>query len=133
MSWHPVEEEAYAANQRSIVKLNDVADQSSWIGMSSDRFNYVGGITIDSSGDIYVSDTFQHRILKYASDWTFQYSFGQPGSGDGEFQEPRAIAFDSAGNFYVADTANYRIQKFKPDGTFDKSWGVKGKGTGNSR
>src|SRR5690606_36667208 len=103
-----------------------VSDWTNWLGMSTDQFQTAGGLAIDSSGYIYIADTYQHRILRYAPDGSFQHSFGQAGSGDGEFLQPKGIAVDSAGNIYVADTLNYRVQKFKPDGTFDKKWGVQG-------
>ena len=42
----------------------------------------------------------------------FLFSFGSPGSGDGEFNSPVGVAVDSAGNIYVADQNNSRLQKF---------------------
>ena len=55
---------------------------------------------------------------------------GGPGTGKGQFDNPRGLAVDSAGNIFVADTNNARIQKFLPNGTFVTSMGTKGKRPG---
>lgn len=56
---------------------------------------------------------------------TYQYhaQFGEPGSGDGEFDAPYGIAVDVAGNLYVTDAGNARVQKFSADGSFVAVWG----------
>lgn len=56
--------------------------------------------------------------------------FGEPGSGPGQFNEPRGLAADSRGNLYVADTKNSRIQVFDPNGQFVRAIGVPGSGDG---
>ncbi len=48
---------------------------------------------------------------------------GQPGTGQGQLNFPRAVTVDKAGNVYVADSGNNRIVVFGPDGTFLRQWG----------
>jgi uncharacterized protein (TIGR03663 family) len=48
----------------------------------------------------------------------FVTSWGGPGSGTGQFRDPRAVAVSPDGHIYVADTDNYRVQKFTADGQF---------------
>ena len=48
---------------------------------------------------------------------------GQPGTGPGQFNFPRAVAVDADGNVYVADSGNNRIVVFGPDGGFLREWG----------
>jgi uncharacterized protein (TIGR03663 family) len=55
---------------------------------------------------------------------------GGPGSGPGEFNEPRGLATDTGGNLYVADTKNSRIQVFDPNGQFLRAIGAPGSGDG---
>ncbi len=88
------------------------------------------GITIDSTGNIYVVDTLNHRVQKFNSSGVYQSQFGSYGSGDGQFYEPRGIAVDSSGNVYVADTKNCRIQKFNSSGVFQLKTGGIGSGNG---
>ena len=51
-------------------------------------------------------------------------SFGQPGSGNGQLQNPEGIAVDAEGLVYVADFSNNRIEVFREDGTFVRQFGT---------
>ena len=93
-------------------------------------FYYPHGITVDSSGNTYVADLFNHRVQKFTSDGQFITKWGSKGSGDGQFDSPYGIATDNDGNVYVADRFNYRIQKFTSNGQFIAKWGSKGSGDG---
>src|SRR5262249_45370404 len=48
----------------------------------------------------------------------FVKSWGQTGSGQGQFNKIRGLALDAGGNVYVADVGNNRIQVFDGEGTF---------------
>jgi len=69
---------------------------------------------VDSSGNVYVADTGNHRIQKFNASGEFLAKWGSEGTGDGQFDCPYGVAVDSNGNVYVADMGNDRIQKFKP-------------------
>jgi NHL repeat len=62
--------------------------------------------------------------------YEFATSWGETGTGDGEFQYPTGVATDSHGNVYVVDSGNSRIQKFTPNGTFLTRFGSAGPGDG---
>jgi len=51
---------------------------------------------------------------------------GGPGTGNGEFTEPRGVAVDGRGTLYVADTKNSRVQVFDGTGQFVRQFGSKG-------
>jgi DNA-binding beta-propeller fold protein YncE len=73
----------------------------------------------DSQGNIYISDGYVNsRVAKYskAGDWV--KSWGERGTGPGQFNTPHAIAIDRSDNVYVGDRANRRIQVFDTEGKF---------------
>lgn len=89
----------------------------------------IGGTTAPY---IYVVDSGNNRVNAYRYDdgvFTFAFSFGSFGSGNGQFNGPYAIATD--GNFiFITDSGNNRIQKFTMFGVFVSAWGTFGTGDG---
>ena len=53
-------------------------------------------------------------------------SWGQNGSGDGQFIIPFGLAVAPNGDVYVADYGNNRIQVFDANGVFELKWGTPG-------
>jgi len=88
------------------------------------------GIAVDSDGNIYVADSFNHRIQKFSSEGVFITKWGSYGDGDGQFNKPAGIAIDGNNNVFVVDTKNYRVQKFSSNGGFLAKWGKEGTGNG---
>ncbi len=80
------------------------------------------GISVDRAGNVYVTDSYNHRIQKFSGDGTWLASWGSYGRADGQFIKLSGVALDSAGNIYVADST--RIQKLRADGTWLASWGA---------
>ncbi len=86
-------------------------------------FNQPWGIAVDKAGNVYVADTWNHRIEKFDSNGKFLTTWGTNGDTRGnvqsvptQFYGPRAIAVDPQGNLYVTDTGNKRVLKFSPTG-----------------
>ncbi len=77
------------------------------------------GVAVDSAGNLYISDTGNHRIRKVTAGTisTVAGNGTQGFSGDGgpataaQLRYPNGVAVDSAGNLYIADTFNNRIRK----------------------
>ena len=87
------------------------------------------GIVLDSAGNIYISDTENHRIRKILTNGTIITIAGSGTagfSGDGgssllaEFNKPTGLATDSSGNIYVCDKDNRNVRKLtkNSDGTY---------------
>ncbi|HEB35182.1 MAG TPA: PEGA domain-containing protein [Candidatus Aminicenantes bacterium] len=87
-------------------------------------------VAVDSSGNVYVTDSTNHRIQKFTSDGTFLINWGSNGSGDGQFSFPYGVAVDSSNYVYVVDYGNHRVQKFTSGGTYVTQWGSNGSGDG---
>jgi len=87
------------------------------------RFTSPTGLTIDNSGNLYVTDVSDHRIRKITPAGLVSTIGGMGTSGfvDGaastsRFASPAGVAVDSAGNVYVGDQSNHRIRKITPGG-----------------
>lgn len=81
------------------------------------------GITIDSSGNLYVSDQGNYKIRKITPDGvvTTLAGSGEKGKTNGKaitasFNHPDGLTVDAAGNVYVVDEENYMIRKITPNG-----------------
>ena len=95
------------------------------------------GVLADSAGNLYVSDSFNHRLLEYntplvqtavtgSGDTIADMVFGQRGNFSGSLCDiavgvgptaddlcrPSGLALDSAANLYAADSLNHRVLEF---------------------
>src|SRR6266404_4609388 len=86
-------------------------------------FHYPTNLALSPEGDLYVTDGYGNaRVHKFSADGRLLFSWGEPGSGPGQFRIPHGIAVDRRGTVYVADRENSRIQLFTPDGRFQAEW-----------
>jgi DNA-binding beta-propeller fold protein YncE len=86
-------------------------------------FHYPTNLAVAPGGELYVSDGYGNaRVHVFAPDGRLLFSWGEPGSGPGQFRVPHGIAIDREGVVYVADRENSRVQLFTPRGKFISEW-----------
>ncbi len=98
-------------------------------GVSASSLFYPAGVALDSSGNLYVADTENNRVLFYPSgSTTATRVYGQGGSFTANTENnggvsasslfyPAGVALDSGGNLYVADQQNNRVLLYPPTTT----------------
>ncbi|MEO9276942.1 MAG: HYR domain-containing protein, partial [Nitrososphaera sp.] len=125
------------------ILLSSMAIQYSWAATSpvfstqwgtyglqnTGQFAFPQGVTVDSSGNVYVTDLGNRRIEKFDNSGTFLFTWGTKGSGNGQFQSPIGIAM-SSDSIYVVDNELNNVQKFDLTGKFVTQWGTQGSGNG---
>jgi tripartite motif-containing protein 71 len=80
-------------------------------------------IAVDASGMLYVSDFERDRVSVYGPSAEPRFSFGNYGTGDGNFIDPWGLAADSfRERLYVSDSGNGRIEVFDSVGGYVSSW-----------
>ena len=86
-------------------------------------FHFPTNLALSPLGELYISDGYGNaRVHKFSSDGTLLFSWGEPGSGPGQFHVPHGVAVNRDGVVFVADRENSRIQLFTPDGEYLTSW-----------
>lgn len=87
-------------------------------------FNGCTDLAIAPDGDLFVSDGYGNCCIHhFAPDGRLLHSWGEVGSGPGQFRLPHAICFAPDGRLLVADRENDRIQIFGTDGGYLGEWG----------
>lgn len=96
-------------------------------GLSASSLCFPTSVALDASGNLYVADGGNHRVLEYdtplATDTTADLAFGQGGAFNSStcnsggrsansLCSPAGVALDVAGNLYVADFDNNRVLEY---------------------
>ena len=93
------------------------------------KFDGPSKVAVGPDGKFYVSDQFNHRVLRYASasaatsgspaEAVFgqtNFTSGAPGVGRNRLNRPVGLAFQGT-NLYVADRENKRVLRYEPNST----------------
>jgi len=76
-----------------------------------------------NSGELYISDGYGNaRVHKYSADGRHLFSWGDYGTGPGQFNLPHSVCTDDEGKVYVADRESHRIQIFDDRGNYVSQW-----------
>jgi 6-bladed beta-propeller/NHL repeat len=92
-------------------------------GDDETHFNMPTDMAVTPAGDIFVTDGYgNRRVVHFDKDGRFVKSWGEYGSGPGQFVLPHAIVVDSKGLLYVADRNSGRIEVFDQQGKLLDTW-----------
>jgi len=91
----------------------------------SAHLSTLGGVAVDSQGDVFVVDAGNQRVRRISKDGTITTVAGNGTagfSGDGgpaisaQLHDPSGVAVDSSGNLFITDTGNNRIRMVSASG-----------------
>ena len=86
-------------------------------------FNRPTDAAVAPNGDLYVVDGYGNaRVHHFTTDGKLIRSWGEPGTGPGQFHLPHAVFVARDGRVLVADRENDRIQFFSPEGEYLDQW-----------
>ena len=102
-------------------------------GKNPGQFQFPQGLDLDTTGNLYIVDSENHRIQKFVYDQitarqVYSTTWGQLGSklsvpGDVRFRYPVDIAVDDTyGRIYITDPMNKRITVLDLNGNFIYQW-----------
>ena len=99
------------------------------------QFNDPWGVAYDAQGNLYVADTWNHRVQKFDTQGNFLLQWGKDGLStspptaedpEPKFWGPRAVAVGPDNRVYVVDTGNKRVQIFDTNGVYQGEFGTGG-------
>jgi len=86
-------------------------------------FNQCTKVAVAPGGDLFVSDGYGNaRVHRFSSDGELVLSWGEPGSGPGQFHCVHSVCIHPDGRVLVADRDNERIQVFTQEGRLLAMW-----------
>jgi sugar lactone lactonase YvrE len=101
-------------------------------GVNANSLNQPEAVAVDSTGNLYVADTANNRVLEYntpfANGTTADLVFGQANNfgtkvcrpiSASSLCNPLGVAVDSLGNVYVSDSNNNRVLEYNTPLTTD--------------
>lgn len=93
------------------------------IGYPGGPFNGCTNLAVAPNGDLFVADGYRNcRVHHFTAQGELVRSWGEIGTGPGEFHLPHGIGCDAQGRVLVCDRENDRIQVFTPEGDFLAAW-----------
>lgn len=75
-------------------------------------------VTVGLKGEVIVADSGSKRIMVFADNGEYLYSFSGPGTGLAELEQPVALAVGPDGNIYVADRSKEAVIVFSDSGEY---------------
>lgn len=93
-------------------------------GEDGKPFNRPTDVDVAPTGEFYISDGYGNaRVHKYSSEGKLLLSWGEHGTGPGQFDICHDVCIAEDGRVFIADRQNHRIQIFTPNGDYITEWG----------
>jgi sugar lactone lactonase YvrE len=117
----------------TVAGIDSLGYNGDGIAATTAKLNYPTGVSVDTSGNVYIADRGNHRIRKVTVSGIIQTIAGIASagySGDGgpataaELSDPSAVYADAHGNIYISDFGNYCIRKINSSGTIRRVAGT---------
>lgn len=87
--------------------------------MDGDPFRKPTDLAVASTGELFISDGYENaRVHKYSARGQHLLSWGEWGSGPGQFELSHCVRIDRDDRVWVCDRTNNRIQIFDTEGIF---------------
>ncbi|MCC6229239.1 MAG: hypothetical protein IT432_08445 [Phycisphaerales bacterium] len=100
------------------------------VGDEPGQFRLPIGVTVDKSGNVYVTDMMRCMVQKFDKDGKYLSGFGRLGDHAGSFARPKHVAVDSDGIIYVVDAQFQNVQMFNDEFKLLMFFGSPGKHPG---
>ncbi|MCC7371698.1 MAG: hypothetical protein IT306_24990 [Chloroflexi bacterium] len=93
------------------------------IARAAGPFNVPTRAAVAPNGEIYVSDGYGNaRVHRYSADGKLLQSWGEPGTGPGQFNLVHSVWVHTDGRVFICDRENDRVQIFGPAGELLTIW-----------
>jgi DNA-binding beta-propeller fold protein YncE len=89
------------------------------IKQAAGPFNLPTHPHVTPDGDIWISDGYGNAsVHRFSPDGKLLLTFGEPGTGEGQFSVPHGVMLSRDGIIYICDREYSRIQRFDQEGNF---------------
>ena len=103
--------------------IADIHDRIASIRRAAGPYNRPTKLAVAPSGEFYVTDGYGNaRIHHFDADGRLIGSWGEPGTGPGQFHCPHSLTIGPDGRIFVCDRENDRIQVFFATGEYLTEW-----------
>jgi NHL repeat len=115
----------FSTNMNASLVIGQANFTSNGSATTSTGLNFPYFIAFDNSGDLWLTDTDNNRVLKFVPPFTTgmaaslvigqaDFTHGGTALAANGLNFPTGIAFDRAGNLWIGDTDNNRVLEFAP-------------------
>jgi hypothetical protein len=107
----------------------ELAAQPLWTygscGSGQGQLNMPRGVAISPvTGDVFIADTANTRIVRLDPQGQFVQAFGAAGQGPGPLQEPAELVVEPTGMVLVLDALAQQLLRYSPEGELLATFGV---------